>query len=68
MRGLGLMWAIEFGPPSGARGASLWDTVERRQPGLFSQLITVPLFHEHQHPLPGRGPSHERDQGAARRW
>jgi ornithine--oxo-acid transaminase len=25
----------------------LWETVERRQTGLFSQLITVPLFHEH---------------------
>ena len=27
---------------------SLWERVERRQPGLFSQLITVPLFHEHR--------------------
>jgi ornithine--oxo-acid transaminase len=26
----------------------LWERVERRQPGLFSQLITVPLFHEHR--------------------
>ena len=48
VRGLGLMWAIEFGPPSGAVGRRLWETVERRQPGLFSQLITVPLFHEHR--------------------
>jgi ornithine--oxo-acid transaminase len=48
VRGLGLMWAIEFGPPSGAAGRRLWETVERRQPGLFSQLITVPLFHEHR--------------------
>jgi ornithine--oxo-acid transaminase len=48
VRGLGLMWAIEFGPPSGASGRRLWETVERRQPGLFSQLITVPLFHEHR--------------------
>ncbi len=47
VRGLGLMWAIEFGPPSGAVGRRLWDRVERRQPGLFSQLITVPLFHRH---------------------
>jgi ornithine--oxo-acid transaminase len=47
VRGLGLMWAIEFGPPSGAAARRLWDTVERRQPGLFSQLVTVPLFHEH---------------------
>jgi len=47
VRGLGLMWAIEFGPPSGAGARRLWETVERRQAGLFSQLITVPLFHEH---------------------
>jgi ornithine--oxo-acid transaminase len=48
VRGLGLMWAIEFGPPAGAGARRLWETVERRQPGLFSQLITVPLFHEHR--------------------
>ncbi|MEA2334887.1 MAG: ornithine--oxo-acid transaminase [Solirubrobacteraceae bacterium] len=48
VRGLGLMWAIEFGPPSGRVGRALWEAVERRQAGLFSQLITVPLFHEHR--------------------
>jgi ornithine--oxo-acid transaminase len=48
VRGLGLMWGIEFGPPSGAAARRLWESVERRQPGLFSQLITVPLFHEHR--------------------
>lgn len=48
VRGLGLMWAIEFGPPSGSAARRLWEAVERRQPGLFAQLITVPLFHEHR--------------------
>jgi ornithine--oxo-acid transaminase len=48
VRGLGLMWAIELGAPSGSAARRLWETVERRQPGLFSQLITVPLFHEHR--------------------
>jgi ornithine--oxo-acid transaminase len=48
VRGAGLMWAIEFGPPSGAAARRLWETVERRQPGLFAQLVTVPLFHEHR--------------------
>jgi ornithine--oxo-acid transaminase len=48
VRGLGLMWAIEFGPPAGASARRLWERVERRQPGLFSQLVTVPLFHEHK--------------------
>jgi ornithine--oxo-acid transaminase len=48
VRGLGLMWAIEFGPPAGPAARRLWETVEARQPGLFSQLVTVPLFHEHR--------------------
>jgi ornithine--oxo-acid transaminase len=48
VRGMGLMWAIEFGPPAGASARRLWERVERRQPGLFSQLVTVPLFHEHR--------------------
>jgi ornithine--oxo-acid transaminase len=48
VRGLGLMWAIELGPPAGRMRRSLWDAVERRQAGLFSQLITVPLFHDHR--------------------
>jgi ornithine--oxo-acid transaminase len=48
VRGVGLMWAIEFGPPGGALGRRLWASVEARQPGLFSQLVTVPLFHEHR--------------------
>jgi ornithine--oxo-acid transaminase len=48
VRGLGLMWAIEFGPPAGTTARRLWEAVEARQPGLFSQLVTVPLFHEHR--------------------
>jgi ornithine--oxo-acid transaminase len=48
VRGIGLMWAIELGPPAGRGRRSLWDAVEGRQAGLFSQLITVPLFHEHK--------------------
>jgi acetylornithine/succinyldiaminopimelate/putrescine aminotransferase len=48
VRGIGLMWAIEFGPPKGRASRSLWDVVERRQAGLFAQLVTVPLFHRHR--------------------
>ena len=48
VRGLGLMWAIELGPPAGRTGRALWRAVEARQPGLFAQLLTVPLFHEHR--------------------
>jgi ornithine--oxo-acid transaminase len=48
VRGLGLMWAIELGPPAGTAGRSLFKAVEHAQPGLFAQLVTVPLFHEHR--------------------
>jgi ornithine--oxo-acid transaminase len=47
VRGLGLMWAIEFGAPGGAAARRLWERVEARQPGLFAQLVVVPLFHRH---------------------
>ena len=46
VRGLGLMWAIELGPPAGAAARRLWERIEGRQPGLFSQLVVGPLFHE----------------------
>jgi ornithine--oxo-acid transaminase len=48
VRGAGLMWAIELSPPAGFAGHSLWGMVERAQPGLFSQAVTVPLFHDHR--------------------
>jgi ornithine--oxo-acid transaminase len=46
VRGLGLMWAIEFGEPS-SRSLS-YRAVERMQPGLFAQLVVGPLFSEHR--------------------
>ncbi len=48
VRGLGLMWGIEFGPPSSRAHRSVWNAAERAQPGIFSQLVTVPLFHDHR--------------------
>jgi ornithine--oxo-acid transaminase len=45
VRGLGLMWAIEFAEPEG--GSRSWRLLERAQPGIFSQLVAVPLFSEH---------------------
>jgi ornithine--oxo-acid transaminase len=48
VRGLGLMWAIELGPPAGRAARRLWNAIERRQPGLFAQLVTVPLFRDHR--------------------
>ncbi len=46
VRGLGLMWAIEFGQPE--RGSRTFKTIERLQRGIFSQLVVVPLFKEHR--------------------
>jgi ornithine--oxo-acid transaminase len=48
VRGLGLMWAIEFGPPEGGARRSIWNAAERAQPGIFTQLIVGPLFHQHR--------------------
>jgi acetylornithine/succinyldiaminopimelate/putrescine aminotransferase len=48
VRGVGLIWAIELGPPGGRTGRRLWEAIERRQPGLFAQMVTVPLFREHR--------------------
>jgi ornithine--oxo-acid transaminase len=47
VRGLGLMWAIELGPPAGGAARRIWDSIERRQPGLAAQLLVVPLFRDH---------------------
>jgi ornithine--oxo-acid transaminase len=46
VRGLGLMWAIEFGEPRAGRIS--WKVIERMQPGLFAQLVVQPLFAEHR--------------------
>jgi ornithine--oxo-acid transaminase len=46
VRGLGLLWAIEFEEPPG--GSRSWRMLERVQPGLFAQLVVVPLFADHQ--------------------
>ncbi len=46
VRGLGLMWAIEFAePPDGSRS---WRLMERMQQGLFAQLVVGPLFSKHR--------------------
>jgi ornithine--oxo-acid transaminase len=46
VRGLGLMWAIEFGEPDS--GSKTWRVLERMQPGIFAQLVVVPLFTDHR--------------------
>ena len=46
VRGLGLMWAMEFAEPE--QGSLAWRVMERMQAGLFAQLVVVPLFTEHR--------------------
>lgn len=46
VRGLGLMWAIEFGQPAARR--SSYRIIDRLQPGLFAQFVVGPLFREHR--------------------
>ncbi len=46
VRGLGLMWAIEFAEPES--GKLSWRLIERMQPGLFAQLVVGPLFSKHR--------------------
>jgi ornithine--oxo-acid transaminase len=45
VRGLGLMWAMEFAEPES--GSLSWRVLERMQTGLFAQLVVVPLFTQH---------------------
>jgi ornithine--oxo-acid transaminase len=46
VRGLGLMWAMEFAEPEA--GSKAWRVMERMQAGLFAQLVVVPLFTKHR--------------------
>jgi ornithine--oxo-acid transaminase len=46
VRGLGLMWAMEFAEPE--NGSLAWRVMERVQSGLFAQLVVVPLFTKHR--------------------
>jgi ornithine--oxo-acid transaminase len=48
VRGKGLMIGIEFGPPRSLKLKAAWSTLEAMNPGLFCQLITVPLLKEHK--------------------
>jgi ornithine--oxo-acid transaminase len=46
VRGLGLIWAIEFAEPESRKLS--WKLIEKMQPGLFAQLVVGPLFSEHR--------------------
>ncbi len=48
VRGKGLMIALEFREPRSLNLKLSWKMLETAQKGLFSQLITVPLFQRHR--------------------
>jgi hopanoid-associated sugar epimerase len=48
VRGLGLMIGIEFGEPASRSASRRFRAVERLRPGMFSQMVVVPLFHRHR--------------------
>ena len=60
VRGLGLMWAIEFGEPEG--GSRTWRLIERAQPGIFASWSRCRCSPTRD-PDPDRRPQHERAQG-----
>jgi ornithine--oxo-acid transaminase len=47
VRGKGLMIGVEFGNPQSLKLKAAWSLVEAVNAGLFCQLITIPLFKEH---------------------
>lgn len=47
-RGKGLMLALEFGKPASLKLKTAWNLLEAANKGLFSQMITIPLFKRHR--------------------
>lgn len=48
VRGKGLMLALEFGSPKSFSLKAAWSLLETANKGLFSQMITIPLFKNHK--------------------
>jgi len=48
VRGRGLMLAIEFGAPKSLKLRAAWSLLARANPGLFCQMVLIPLFKDHQ--------------------
>jgi ornithine--oxo-acid transaminase len=48
VRGKGMMLALEFGPPRSLKLRAAYALMEEAGPGLFCQLILVPLFARHR--------------------
>ena len=48
VRGKGLMIGLEFGEPRQFKLVAAWKLLARANPGLFCQLVTIPLLKEHR--------------------
>ena len=48
VRGKGLMIGLEFGSPRSLRLKAAWSLLETANAGLFSQIITIPIFKTHK--------------------
>lgn len=48
VRGKGLMIALEFGSPRSLGLKAAWGALELANKGLFSQMISIPLFKDHR--------------------
>ncbi len=48
VRSKGLMIALEFGAPRSFSLKAAWNLLETANKGLFSQMITIPLFKNHR--------------------
>ncbi|MGI2325824.1 MULTISPECIES: aspartate aminotransferase family protein [unclassified Methylococcus] len=48
VRGKGMMIAVEFGAPKSFSLKAAWSLLETANKGLFSQMITIPLFKNHR--------------------
>jgi ornithine--oxo-acid transaminase len=47
VRGKGFMQALVFGPPQSLKLKTAWKLLEAANPGLFCQMVTIPLFRDH---------------------
>lgn len=48
VRGKGMMQALVFGPPQSLSLKAAWKLLEAATPGLFCQMVTIPLLKTHR--------------------
>ena len=59
------MIGVEFGPPRSLKLKAAWSLLETVSAGLFCQLITIPLFKEHQILVQVAGHANPTDQASS---